>query len=241
MLPNILIIGEMLVTGGELDIFNKLKTLCNSSVLHLQWIPSHVNLRYNDISDSLAKKGTPMTQAYVEPLTYLELYSRRKAFVNISWRHPPAHSWYRSEGPGATIHFKGDRKAQTDLARLTSGHLKTLRFSRGDIKFNMCTKCNMIEATPQYLLDCAALVYDDLLKRPDFVLGVMKANDLIDLICFRSEGLERRRRNHAEIYPSSELAYVRIYTREEFRFHNFLPENATKARPRQFFQPLSMN
>ncbi|GBM11625.1 hypothetical protein AVEN_16942-1 [Araneus ventricosus] len=97
-------------------------------------------------------------------------------------RHPPAHSWYRSEGPGATIHFKGDRKDQTALARLTSGHLKILRISRGDKKFNICTKCNMIEATPQHILDCIALVYDDVLKRPDFVLEVTKANDRMDLI-----------------------------------------------------------
>ncbi|GBN48456.1 hypothetical protein AVEN_138206-1 [Araneus ventricosus] len=123
-----------------------------------------------------------MPQAYVEPLTYLELYSRRKAFVNISWRHPPAHLWYRCEGPGADIRFKEDRKDQTALAHLSSGLLKTHRFSRGDKKFNTCTKCNMIEATPQHLLDCVALVYDDLLKRPDFVLEMMKANDLMDLI-----------------------------------------------------------
>ncbi|GBM26427.1 hypothetical protein AVEN_139377-1 [Araneus ventricosus] len=119
-----------------------------------------------------------MPQAYVEPLTYLELYSRRKAFVNI----PPAHSWYRSECPGATIHFKGDKKDQTALVRLSSGHLKTLRFSRGDKNFNICTKCNMTEATPQHLLDCVALVYDDPLGRPDFMLEVMKANDFMDLI-----------------------------------------------------------
>ncbi|GBO00269.1 hypothetical protein AVEN_173393-1 [Araneus ventricosus] len=81
-----------------MDIFNKLKTLCNSYVLHVQWIPSHVNLKYNDIADSLAKEGTTMPHAYVELLTYLELYSRRKAFVNISWRHPPAHSWCHCEG-----------------------------------------------------------------------------------------------------------------------------------------------
>ncbi|GBO21655.1 hypothetical protein AVEN_126719-1 [Araneus ventricosus] len=87
-----------------------------------------------------------------------------------------------SEGPGAAIRFKGDRKDQTALARLSSGHLKTLRFSRGDKKFNICTKFNMIEATPQHLLDCVALVYDDLLKRQDFVLEVMKANDLMDMI-----------------------------------------------------------
>ncbi|GBM71659.1 hypothetical protein AVEN_268964-1 [Araneus ventricosus] len=166
-----------------MDIFNKLRTLCNSCALHLQWIPSYVNLKYNDIADSLAKEGTTMPQAYVEPSTYLELYSRRKTFVSISWRFPTAHSLYpSSEGPGATMHFKGDRKDQTALARLTSGHLKPLRFSRGDKKFNICTKCNMIEATPQHLLDCVALVYDDLLRRPDFVLDVMKANDLMDLI-----------------------------------------------------------
>ncbi|GBM32547.1 hypothetical protein AVEN_218864-1 [Araneus ventricosus] len=75
-----------------MDIFNKLRTLCNSCVLHLQSIPSHANLKYDDIADSLAKEGSTMPQAHVEPLTYLELYSRRKALVNISWRHPPAHS-----------------------------------------------------------------------------------------------------------------------------------------------------
>ncbi|GBL76888.1 hypothetical protein AVEN_32877-1 [Araneus ventricosus] len=111
-----------------MDILNKLRTQCNTCVLHLQWIASHVNLKYNDISDSLAKEGTTMPQ----PLTYLELYSRRKAFVNICWGHPPAHSWYRCEGPGAAILFKGIRKDQTALPRLSSGHLKTFRFSRGD-------------------------------------------------------------------------------------------------------------
>ncbi|GBM68982.1 hypothetical protein AVEN_158806-1 [Araneus ventricosus] len=105
-------------------------------------IPIEVTLIYTDDS-----KNELDIQAYVEPLTYLELYPRRKALVNISWRHPPAHSWYRSEGSGATIHFKGDMKDQTALARLTSSHLKTLRFSRGDKKFNICTKCNTIEAT----------------------------------------------------------------------------------------------
>ncbi|GBO25883.1 hypothetical protein AVEN_242108-1 [Araneus ventricosus] len=77
----------------------------------------------------------------------------------------------------------GDRKDQTALARLSSGHIKTLRFSCGDKKFNICTMCKMIEATPQHLHRCAVpLVYDDLPKRPDFVLELMNANDLIDLI-----------------------------------------------------------
>ncbi|GBO43188.1 hypothetical protein AVEN_189973-1 [Araneus ventricosus] len=83
---------------------------------------------------SLAKEGTTMPKAYVELLKFI--YSRRKVFANISWRHPPAHSWYRSEGSGATIHFKRYREDRTALARSTSGHLKTLRSSRGDKKFN---------------------------------------------------------------------------------------------------------
>ncbi|GBO09792.1 hypothetical protein AVEN_265064-1 [Araneus ventricosus] len=76
-----------------MDIYNKVKTLCNSCVLHLQWIPSHVSLKYNDIVDGLAKEGTSIHQANVEPSTYLELYSRIKAFVNISWRHQPARTF----------------------------------------------------------------------------------------------------------------------------------------------------
>ncbi|GBN03407.1 hypothetical protein AVEN_126928-1, partial [Araneus ventricosus] len=54
--------------------------------------------------------------------------------------------------------------------------------SHGDKKFDIRTKFNMIEATLQHPLDCVALVYDELLKRPDFVLEVMRANDLMDLI-----------------------------------------------------------
>ncbi|GBM96490.1 hypothetical protein AVEN_13965-1 [Araneus ventricosus] len=115
----------------------------------------------------VASKGNSnLTKLNLHYCSYLELCPRRKALVNISWRHPPAHSWYRNEGPDATKHFKGDWKDQTALARLSSGHLKTLRFSRSDK--NICTKCNMIEATPQHLLDCVALVYDELLKRRDF-------------------------------------------------------------------------
>ncbi|GBO38766.1 hypothetical protein AVEN_160234-1 [Araneus ventricosus] len=49
-----------------IDIINKFKSLCNHYVLHLQWIPSHINLKYNDIADSLAKEGTTVPQAYVE-------------------------------------------------------------------------------------------------------------------------------------------------------------------------------
>ncbi|GBO43192.1 hypothetical protein AVEN_39317-1 [Araneus ventricosus] len=43
-------------------------------------------------------------------------------------------------------------------------------------------KWNTLPLAGSHLLDCVALVYDDQLKRPDFVLEVMRANDLMDLI-----------------------------------------------------------
>ncbi|GBM16219.1 hypothetical protein AVEN_126471-1 [Araneus ventricosus] len=86
--------------------------------------------------------------------------------------------------PSRATERRGENSAKLHwyLDRLGTAKLQTLIFSRGDKKFNICTKCDMIEATPQHLLDCVALVHDDLLKRPDFVLEVMKANDLMDLI-----------------------------------------------------------
>ncbi|GBO31146.1 hypothetical protein AVEN_57370-1 [Araneus ventricosus] len=123
-----------------------------------------------------------MPQVNVEPLTSLELYSRRKAFVNISWRHHQLIHGIVVKAPVLLYILRGIGKTKQAWARLTSGHLKTLKFSRGHKKFSMSTKCNMIEATPQHLLDCVALLYDDLLVRPDFVLEVMKANDLMDVI-----------------------------------------------------------
>ncbi|GBN35102.1 hypothetical protein AVEN_131714-1 [Araneus ventricosus] len=129
-------------------------------------------------------------QRECSPLNFLVYFSKKGAVS-------PPHAWIKKFepiviqdpmtirkylGPGAAMRFKGDRKDKTALTRLSAGHLKTLRFCRGDKKFNMCTKCNMVEVTQQHLLDCVTLVCDDLLKRPDFVLEVMKANDLMDLI-----------------------------------------------------------
>ncbi|GFV83329.1 RNase H domain-containing protein [Trichonephila clavipes] len=76
-------------------------------------IPSLVNLKYNDIADDLAKGGTSMTQVNEEPLLYLELYSKCKISINISWKQPLPHPWYLSQCPGASISFIGDRRDET--------------------------------------------------------------------------------------------------------------------------------
>ncbi|GBM48732.1 hypothetical protein AVEN_193430-1 [Araneus ventricosus] len=62
----------------------------------------------------------------------------------------------------------------------------------------------MIEATLEHLLNCVALGYDDLLKRPDVVLelrfevtGEYFRTDLIPLNC------DQMRRTTAEVLPTS--------------------------------------
>ncbi|GFR29478.1 RNase H domain-containing protein [Trichonephila clavata] len=67
---------------------------------------SHVNFKYDDVADDLAKGGTSMTQVNEEPLTYLELYSKCKASINISWKQLPSHLQYLSQCPGASTSFK---------------------------------------------------------------------------------------------------------------------------------------
>ncbi|GFU27446.1 transposable element Tcb2 transposase [Trichonephila clavipes] len=98
-----------------------------------------------------------MTRISEGPLTYLELYSKCKASINISWKQPTSHPWYLTQCFGASISFKGDRRGQTTFARLCTGHLKSLTFSHGVKTFSTCTKCNDADATLQHLLDCVAL------------------------------------------------------------------------------------
>ncbi|GFQ64356.1 uncharacterized protein TNCT_640091 [Trichonephila clavata] len=92
-----------------------------------------------------------MTQVNEEPLTYRELYLKCKAPIKISWKQP--HPWYLRQCPEASINFKGNWSVQTTFARLSTGHLQSLRFSHGTKTFPICTKCNDAEATPQHLLD----------------------------------------------------------------------------------------
>ena len=163
-------------------VFEKLKMLSRSSIIHFQWIPSHVNLKYNDIADSLAKSGSSLPLRLAEPLTFHEMYSRRKALVNSSWKLSPPHPWYPGSSPGGALSFDGERQDQTALSRLKSGHLRTLRFSGGNKIFPTCTKCNTSEATAEHLLRCIALSREDLLRSPRAVLDRLRAEGLMELI-----------------------------------------------------------
>ncbi|GBM68454.1 hypothetical protein AVEN_5173-1 [Araneus ventricosus] len=62
-----------------MNILNKLKSLSVSYRIHLQWIPSHVNIQGNEIADALAKEGADDASVPSAPLTYLELFFRAKS------------------------------------------------------------------------------------------------------------------------------------------------------------------
>ncbi|XP_055932819.1 uncharacterized protein LOC129962845 [Argiope bruennichi] len=171
-----------IVDQRGIRVFEKLKLMSKSSAINFQWIPSHVNLKYNDIADSLAKKGSSLTLNSAEPLTFQEMCSRSKALVNSSWKLPPSHPWYLGSGPGGSLSFGGARQDQTALSRFKSGHLKSLRFSGGNKTFPICTKCNSSEATAEHLLRCIGFSRENLLHSPNNVLDGLKANGLMDLI-----------------------------------------------------------
>ncbi|GFW32096.1 RNase H domain-containing protein [Trichonephila clavipes] len=82
-------------------ILEKLKHLSSSREIHLQWVPSHVNIAGNEIADSLAKDGAAQPTMNSAALTYSELHS---TYINNNQSTvPPAHHWYQAKQPETEI------------------------------------------------------------------------------------------------------------------------------------------
>ncbi|GBN10807.1 hypothetical protein AVEN_239882-1 [Araneus ventricosus] len=71
--------------------------------VHLQWIPSHVDIYGNEVADNLAKQGTAEPLCSTPSLTFDEIYSIRKNKDLKTWRVPPYHDWYKRSSPGAPL------------------------------------------------------------------------------------------------------------------------------------------
>ncbi|GBN64799.1 hypothetical protein AVEN_28167-1 [Araneus ventricosus] len=95
-----------------MNIFNKLKSLSVSYRIHLQWIPSYVNIQGNEIADALAKAGADDASVPSAPLTYLELFSRAKSRNEAIWLIPPEHHWYQGSRPGGCLSIDCSRRDQ---------------------------------------------------------------------------------------------------------------------------------
>ncbi|GBN32013.1 hypothetical protein AVEN_169110-1 [Araneus ventricosus] len=85
------------------DIVNKLRICSSHNDIHLQWIPSHVDLLFNDLADELAKDGSAEPLDNRGLLTYSEIFSKGRADNNRIWRIPPIHDWYQQKHPGDAL------------------------------------------------------------------------------------------------------------------------------------------
>ncbi|GBM63781.1 hypothetical protein AVEN_8876-1 [Araneus ventricosus] len=125
--------------------------------VHLQWIPSHMDIHGNEVADDLAKQGTAEPVCSTPSLTFDEIYSIRKNKDLKTWRVPPSHDWYKRSSPGGSIGLACDRADQTALSRFVSGQLRSCSFSHGNKVFPVCAKCAVASASPEHILSCLRL------------------------------------------------------------------------------------
>ncbi|GBM83815.1 hypothetical protein AVEN_180769-1 [Araneus ventricosus] len=137
-------------TGQE--VVSKIATLSQKSEVCFQWIPSHVGVFGNEEADVLAKEGSALPSASSSELFMSEIYSIHKAIANSAWRNPPTHDWYAGNRSGLSLQSVGTRSAQTALARLRSGHIKSLKFIDKEKTFSSCS-CSC-PASPAHIIDC---------------------------------------------------------------------------------------
>ncbi|GFX00862.1 uncharacterized protein TNCV_4578291 [Trichonephila clavipes] len=78
--------------------------------------------------------------------------------------------------------IKADRVVQTTISRLASGHIRGLSFNLGQKIYENCTKCNLVQATPDHLLFCAGLEREDIYSSPLLVYDFLRTLGLMDLV-----------------------------------------------------------
>ncbi|GBM81857.1 hypothetical protein AVEN_219816-1 [Araneus ventricosus] len=148
--------------------------------VHLQWIPSYVDIYGNEVADNLAKQGTAEPLCSTPSLTFDEIYSIRKNKDLKTWRVPPSHDWYKRSSPGGSIGLVCDRAHQTALSRFVSGHLKSCSFSHGNKVFPVCAKCGVASASPEHILSCLRLSRETFETDPLLALDFLRVSGLMD-------------------------------------------------------------
>ncbi|GFX16179.1 putative RNA-directed DNA polymerase from transposon BS [Trichonephila clavipes] len=182
----------------SVSILKNLKELSQQHDFYFQWIPSHIGLFGNDTADLLAKEGVTENLMSRRTLTFSEIFSKTKSLIQELWKTPPTHPWYNRQAPGGALSIKADRVVQTTISRLASGHIRGLSFNLGQKIYENCTKCNLVQATPDHLLFCAGLEREDIYSSPLLVeIGSLVGRNQITVmrICDRwmQEGTTDRR------------------------------------------------
>ncbi|GBN66076.1 hypothetical protein AVEN_161227-1 [Araneus ventricosus] len=121
-------------------------------VRQIQWIPSHVGVFGNEVADLLAKEGSALSFAASGELFTSKIFSIHRATANSTWKDPPAQDWYSGNRPGLSLQSEGTRSAQTALARLRIGHIKSLKFVDKEKTSSSCPCFS--PASPAHVIDC---------------------------------------------------------------------------------------
>lgn len=166
----------------SVSILLKLKCISLQHDIHFQWIPSRVDLFGNEKADCLANEGWSLPASASGELTYLELFSGMKNINRRIWSVPPTPDWYRSSNPGQSLTLPCDRKTNTCLSRLASGHLKCLTFSQGIKSFPTCPKCHQHQASAEHILSCLGLLLEEIYTSPLLVSDFLFVSGFMDLV-----------------------------------------------------------
>ncbi|XP_071037921.1 zinc finger protein 271-like [Parasteatoda tepidariorum] len=146
----------------------------NHHDVHLQWIPSHVDIFGNEQADRLAKEGCSHLTSSSSALTFSEYQSKIKSHLSKKWRIPPSHHWYAAKEPGSSLVHVGDRASQTAISRLASGHTNSLSYFKGRKTYAVCSKCEAQQASAEHILDCLGLSKEDLYASPLLVIDFLR-------------------------------------------------------------------
>ncbi|GBM02647.1 hypothetical protein AVEN_258949-1 [Araneus ventricosus] len=124
-------------TGQE--IISKTVSLSQKSRVCIQWIPSQFGDFGNEVADLLAKEGSACSSfCHSGELFASEIFS--------------THRPNAGNRPGLSLQSEGTRSAQTALASLRSGHIKSLKFIEKEKTYSSCP-CSC-PTSPAHVIDC---------------------------------------------------------------------------------------
>ncbi|GBN57331.1 hypothetical protein AVEN_115498-1 [Araneus ventricosus] len=136
----------------SLSILQKLKPISLQHDVNFQWIPSHVDIHGNELADNLAKEGSSHPIPSSSEITFLELFSPKRAQNKVEWLVPPSHHWYKGRKLGISLSLPCDRQTSICLSGLASGHINCLTYSEGNKIYPLCPKSQRHQASPKHVL-----------------------------------------------------------------------------------------
>ncbi|GFV12648.1 RNase H domain-containing protein [Trichonephila clavipes] len=144
------------------------------------WVPSHVNVCGNEITDDSARECCHKDSTHGGCLTFSEIATRAKQDISFSWRQSPVHVWYEGSCPDAVLLRTSSRQDETFLVRLRSGHTSAQRHAAGLKVYFPCPNCNVTKATPAHILACIGCRKNQLLSSPAKVIHCLKTHGFVD-------------------------------------------------------------